>query len=453
MFVKQSLQYGFTSLGRRFSHHSKSQALHLLSKDKSMARVISPYNSSGLISKIVGYFNDNGIDLYSIVGKVETRKADQTELCTFDVSFDNREAKGVENLEKSLEKLGLTFRLQEPPKVHWFPTSLNDLNNFGFDRGLDLVDIDEIPHKGSGNKYRQKREALVKQLKSHKVLDTLPDLEWDSEETKVWNKMFSLVVEKRSEYSCKEFNDHFDLMLKEKLFNMYHKPDLNKINTFLQNRCNWRLKAVGSNVSHREFLNALALRTLCFSMHMRDPDLSEDHPESDIIHQLLNQIPNLFNPRICNLLQKLGELSLGANDLQIKELMSIYWHNFEFGLIQEDGKNKFLGAGYMGSTAHLDELERSVSSSEGKIRKLDLSQGNVPYAEFKLNKAQPVYFSVHSLEELENQIHNYAQTFYKPFNLRYNFGNNTYETDRAVVAVIPNTKNTTSHNEKKSGGH
>lgn len=398
---------------------------------------MSPYNAAGLISKIMGYFNDNSIDLYSILGKVDTRKRDGSEVCHFDISFDNRDTQGCEALENSLRQIGLTLKLQDPPRVDWFPTSLEDLNHIGKGHAVDQVDLDELPHKGSGKKYSIKRQALIEKLKSHKVLDAIPELDWDESDQTHWEKMFNLVNANRKSYSCRDFNRNFETLVKEQLISMDFKPDINRVNKFLINRNNWRMKAVAAPVSPREFLNALALRTLCFSLHVRD---AEGHPESDLVHQLLGQVPGLLDPRICQMLQTLGALSLGATDLQIRELLTIYWHNFEFGLVREAGKLKFLGAAYQASTSHLDELDRlesATDASEG-IQAARLA-ATKPFAEFELGKPLPTYFFVDELDDLEAEVHAYAKSFFKPFNLRYDFVNNTYEADRAVVAVLPSS--------------
>ena len=437
---------------RRFSHHSGGKGTHLLSQDRSMARITSPYNVGGLGSKIIEQFNDRAIDLFSIVGKVETKKFDGNESATFDISYDNSDEKAIEDIKQDIQKMGLSFRIQTPPIVDWFPTSIEDLNSIGKRRReIDLVDVDEISLKGSGAKNKLKRIDIITKMSTHKISDPLPELEWEMQDVKFWGKMFDEVSQNSKKFSTRSFNANFDLLVSENLLHPNSKPDLRKINKFLMDRSNWRLKPVGFKVTHREYLNALAFRILCLDINMRYYETAEEYAETDILHQMLSHVPNLLDTNLCNLLQKLGELSLGATDHQIMELMSIYWFTIEHGLYKEGNEYRFIGAAYTGYPTNLDQLGKTVDKSGNRVMKLDLVQGKLPYAECKMTNVQPFYFYMNGFEDFSKQMDEYCHSFYKPFNISYNHENNTYRSDRAVYVEMPQVRDISARPKVEMG--
>ena len=386
-------------------------------------------------------FEDNYTDIYSIQGKVDATTKDGKDVVLFDVSFDNSDEQAVEKIQKDLLAMGLKFKLKSPPVVDWFPMSLEDLDQIGtHQRDLDMLDYDEMETKKSGAKKDLKKEEFKKKMKLHKLKDPLPDQEWELQETKLWVKAYDQVNSRRMKYSTRSFNRNFEMLKRENMLIPNSVPKLESLNKFLIDKSNWRLKPIGEGITHREFLNTLAFRTICINMNMRPVETPEVFSQTDVLHQVLSHVPMLLDPRLCELLQKLGQLSLGATDNQIVELFTIYWFTVELGLYKEDGEYRFLGAAFTGSADNLDELDKITDKSGERVRKLDLVQGTLPYAEFKISNVQPFYFYMNGYEDFNKQIDSYMESFYKPFNLRYNFGNSTYEVDRAVKTVLPGAK-------------
>ena len=62
------------------------------------------------------------------------------------------------------------------------------------------------------------------------------------------------------------------------------------------------------------------------------------------------------DPSICELSQKIGLLSLGATDSQLKMLGNVYWFTIEFGVLYEKGKRKFYGGGIASSSAEIENM-------------------------------------------------------------------------------------------------
>ena len=149
------------------------------------------------------------------------------------------------------------------------------------------------------------------------------------------------------------------------------------------------------------------------------------------MHEYLGHIPNFADPLVCEISQKLGQLSLGATDAQVAMLGAIYWFTIEFGLCKEGDQIKFYGAGPGGSFGEILHMESMVKNHPDKIYRLDIINNPVP-VKFVVQDVQPFFYAADSFQNCLQQLEDYAETFYKPFNLSYDKRNNSYEIDREI---------------------
>ena len=119
----------------------------------------------------------------------------------------------------------------------------------------------------------------------------------------MWGRFYERVNSSRTKYAARDYNINFDILNKEGLLTPSSIPKIADLNVFLKERTNWQVQAVGKGVTHREFLNALALRTFCLNMYMRD---DEHAIESDILHQMLGHVPNLLDSNLREVSQRIG---------------------------------------------------------------------------------------------------------------------------------------------------
>jgi len=109
----------------------------------------------------------------------------------------------------------------------------------------------------------------------------------------------------------------------------------------------------------------------------------------------------------CDFSQEIGLASLGASDEDVLKLARCYWHSVEFGLCQENGKNKAYGAGLLSS---FGELEYSCKEREDN-EPYEVGEDGMPSRpiikpwdpavaatqDFPITTYQPVYFLAESL--------------------------------------------------------
>ena len=190
----------------------------------------------------------------------------------------------------------------------------------------------------------------------------------------------------------------------------YHRnaiPQLSSISSFLQLQTNFRLRPVAGLISSRDFLNGLAFRTFFCTQYIRHPSMPLYTPEPDICHELLGHVPMFADRDFCDFSQEIGLASLGASDDDVLKLARCYWHSVEFGLCQENGKNKAYGAGLLSSFGELeysckdrDESEPYEVGEDGMPSRPIIKPWDPAVAasqDFPITTYQPVYFLAESL--------------------------------------------------------
>lgn len=421
-----------TRLGRLFAGSTKTKAAStLLADKKKVVRVSSDFNKQGLLEKILQVFNDRSIDLYSINGKVVEKDATGLEKCQFEISFDNSKPKNFELIQESIRSLNLGVEAVKAPVVDWFPMKEDDLDLMGhvLQTPGDGLGAD---HPGFNDKeYRKRRDIIADKTLGYKMKDPIPRIEYAPEETELWSYIYNKVRPLHRKFGCKEYQAAMNNFEKEGMFSPDFIPQQQDLNEWLRKNSNWRLKPVNGILSQREFLNSLAFRTFCCTQYIRHPSKPDYTPEPDIMHEYLGHVPNFADPYICEISQHLGMLSLGASDSQVETIGAIYWFTIEFGLCMEGDEVKFYGAGPGGSFGEVHHIENMIKNHKDKIYRLDIINNPVP-VKFVVQDVQPFYYAADSFKNFLEQLERYAETFHKPFNLRYDQATNSFEVDRAI---------------------
>lgn len=419
-------------LFRSFGSTSMSAAeTHLINGQRQLAKIKSDFNNQGLLKKILKVFNDRGIDLYSLNGKVIEKDAKGLETCEFEVSFDSAKS-GVSDLVKQeLRSLNLDIEYETPRVIPWFPMFESDLDIVGstLQNPGDGLNQD---HPGFLDKeYKRRRDLIADSTLGYKMKDPIPRITYAPDEQQLWTYIYDKVRPLHDVYGCKEYKVAIANLEKAGLFKNNQIPQLEDLNQFLRKNSNWRLKPVNGILSQREFLNCLALRTFCSTQYIRHPSKPDYTPEPDIMHEFLGHIPNFLDPKICEISQRLGILSLGATDAQVEMIGAIYWFTIEFGLCMEGKNVKFYGAGPGGSFGEIHHVESMIKNHREKIYRLDLVN-NPPPTKFVVQDVQPFYYAADSFDNCLEQLDHYAESFYKPFHLIYDEKTNSYECDRSI---------------------
>lgn len=329
--------------------------------------------------------------------------------------------------------------LSEKPtiKVPWFPQCESDLDLFG----NMLIDLDPAKNPDHPSfcdpDYRTRREAIGKSSIGYRMQDPISSVQYSPEETAVWKYIYTRVRPLYNRLMCSEYLHSLSELEKEGLFTPERIPQLEDINQFLRKTTNWRIKPVNGILSQREFLNCLAFRTFCSTQYIRHPSQPEYTPEPDIMHEYLGHLPNFADPKICDISQRLGLLSLGASDEQITAIGAIYWYTIEFGICREAGKKKIYGAGPCGSIKELHYIEELFRSKPEVFRPLRITKGGDFPTNLVLQDLQPFYYIAESFNDFLHQLDEYASDYSRQFDVMYDSTTNSIRTSVPVSLIHP----------------
>ena len=176
-------------------------------------------------------------------------------------------------------------------------------------------------------------------------------------------------------------------------------PHLEQLSDRLEALTGWRLVSVPGIVPDDAFFAMLADRRFPIGNFIRSAESLDYLEEPDCFHDIFGHVPMLAHEPISRLIEALGRLGVLAIAAGHGEIMSrLYWHTVEFGLAQEDGEVKILGAGLASSfgEAHF-ALEADVPRPRFTIR-------DAAATAYRNDRFQPLYFVSDSLEQTAEQL-------------------------------------------------
>ena len=210
------------------------------------------------------------------------------------------------------------------------------------------------------------------------------------EDHAVWDLLFARQVELLGSRVVTPFLDGIDLL------RLGHPgiPELGELIAILEPRTGWRTVAVPGLVPDESFFAMLAERVFPIGNFIRLREQLDYLEAPDCFHDLFGHIPMMAHHDFAEMVEHVGRLGLAAIRAgEGHRVARIYWHSVEFGLCQEGGELKILGAGLASSfgEAHFslesEEVERMPFSVERAV--------NTPY---KHDAFQPRYLVSQSVD-------------------------------------------------------
>uniref|UniRef100_A0A3Q0KC16 Tyrosine 3-monooxygenase n=1 Tax=Schistosoma mansoni TaxID=6183 RepID=A0A3Q0KC16_SCHMA len=286
----------------------------------------------------------------------------------------------------------------------WYPKHISDLDKCQHLLRKFQPEL-QTDHPGFHDKvYRERREAIAKIAFQYKYGDRIPEVEYTKEEIETWGLVFTKMKAVHASRACREYIDGFQLLEKYCNYNSESIPQLQTICEFMHRTSGFRIRPVAGLVSPRDFLASLAFRVFQCTQYIRHHSRPMHTPEPDCIHELIGHMPMLVNRQFADFSQELGLASLGASEEEITRLSTLYWFTVEFGLCNENGETRALGAGIMSSYGELENAFSDLSVKEP----------------FNINDAavqvyddvgyQKIYFVTESIESMKRELRNYINT-------------------------------------------
>lgn len=281
------------------------------------------------------------------------------------------------------------------------PRSIHDIPNgdhiLGF--GANLAE----DHPGyHDEEYKRRRSFIADLAKKHKIGEPIPDINYTTEETRVWAEVLTKLSELYPSHACKEYLESFPLFN----FSPSKIPQLEELSQVLQHYTGWKIRPVAGLLHPRQFLNGLAFKTFHSTQYIRHTSNPMYTPEPDICHEILGHMPMLVHPEFADLAQVIGLASLGASDKEIWHLTKLYWYTVEFGTIEENKEVKAFGAGILSSFGELQHMK----SSKPTFQNLD-PFAQLPKMSYK-DGFQNMYFLCQSFSDTAEKLRSYARTIH-----------------------------------------
>ncbi|KAF5842433.1 aromatic amino acid hydroxylase [Dunaliella salina] len=266
--------------------------------------------------------------------------------------------------------------------------------------GSDLAE----DHPGFHDDVYKRRRAWISSLaREHRVSSgPIPRVEYTPEEVATWTHVLSKLKDLFPDHACQQYLSSFPY------FN-FQGDQLEDISQVLKSRTNWQVRPVAGLLHPRDFLAGLAFKCFHSTQYLRHHSQPSYTPEPDLCHELIGHMPMLANQGYADLVQAIGEASLGADDKMVWHLTKVYWYTVEFGLIREGRDHiKAFGAGVLSSYGEL----KHIASGAPDLLPFDPFQ-KLPKMSYK-DGYQKAYFILDSFEDAEQKLRALARAMKDP---------------------------------------
>lgn len=173
-------------------------------------------------------------------------------------------------------------------------------------------------------------------------------------------------------------------------------PDLDLLSQRLHQLSGWELLPAPGRVDDRTFLSLLAERKFPVTRWIRSMQFFDYLAGPDLFHDAFAHLPLLTNPEWAGWLAHFGQIARHHlhDEQAVQQLVRLFWHTAEFGLVQEGDALRVYGAGLLSSAA---ELHRSLATDTPR-QPLDVSAALA--APIVRDGFQPQYFVLPAWNEL-----------------------------------------------------
>ncbi|MEM9456380.1 MAG: phenylalanine 4-monooxygenase [Myxococcota bacterium] len=219
--------------------------------------------------------------------------------------------------------------------------------------------------------YRGRRDAIATLADRWRPGDPLPRAPYTAAEHAVWAELWGELEAAHADRVCAEL-----LECERGLALPGHRiPQLPEVEAKLVATTGFRLAPVPGLVDARRFLSCLADGRFLSTQYVRHASRPRYTPEPDVIHELVGHAGSLAHPGIAHLSRRFGQVARAVDEAGLLRLERVYWFTLEFGLCQEQGQLRAVGAGLLSSVGELAGIETGPRLCDWDIETI----ANTPY--------------------------------------------------------------------------
>lgn len=250
--------------------------------------------------------------------------------------------------------------------------------------------------------YIDRRSTFFDIARKHRLENLgLPLIEYTEEEHQIWRTVSEKLAIAHEKSASKIYLAGKKMLGIETDF----IPQLNALDLKLRQQHNMGLVPAEGLIDVRNFFHYLSQRFMPCTQFLRHGANPEYTPEPDAVHDVIGHIPPLMNLEYTDLIQLIGVGVRTASMEQLQAWQRIYWFTIEFGLIEEFGTLKVLGAGLLSSYG---EMEYCFSS---KVSRRPFVLEEVIQQQYDSNVMQDILFVIPSIEFLKQEIEKLIKRF------------------------------------------
>jgi phenylalanine-4-hydroxylase len=262
----------------------------------------------------------------------------------------------------------------------------------------------EAGHPGLADAgYVARRHELFALCRRHRLDGLAPPLiDYLDEEQRIWREVTPKLDELHRQHASGIY-----LAAKRTLgISEREIPQLRHLGDRLRQVTGMYLVPAEGPIPYTTVYSYIARRGFPCTQFLRHGARPEFTPEPDMVHDCLGHVPPLMDPDYAALLTLIGEAaSTSTNGDHVLALKRLSWFSIEFGLIDEAGETKILGAGILSSTG---EIPYSLSSS---VERRPFVTDEVIATDYDWSKMQDLLFVIPSLPFLRNEVEQLVRRF------------------------------------------
>ena len=150
-------------------------------------------------------------------------------------------------------------------------------------------------------------------------------------------------------------------------------------------------------VKVRTFLSLLGDGVFPSTQYIRHHSRPLYTPEPDVVHELIGHMASLAHPGIADANRTMGRAARDASETELARLEHVYWYALEFGLCEQGGDLKAVGAGLLSSAGELGAIEDGP-----ELRGWDLDA--IAATPYDPTRMQPHLFVAPSFDRLTHDV-------------------------------------------------
>lgn len=264
-----------------------------------------------------------------------------------------------------------------------------------FQPAADLVQLD-ADHPGFRDpEYRSRRNAIARLALDYRG-GPVPEVDYTAAEQEVWRLVWARLDPLHARWACQELHEAARALPLDRR----EIPQLVQLNPRLQAAGGFEMLPVAGLVAARTFLTRLGEGVFLSTQYMRHPSAPLYTPEPDLVHELVGHAATLAHPELAGLSRLLGRAAARADEGGVLALERVYWFTLEFGVVQERGRPRALGAGLLSSVGEIERLETAPLLPWDLPRMAD-----TPYDPTRF---QPGYYQAPSFARLVDDVGGWA---------------------------------------------